>query len=144
MVKSMKNNFKSYSELVKLSTFEQRFEYLRLNGVVGKETFGYDRYLNQMLYKTREWKKVRQEVIIRDNGCDLGCSGFEIYGRVLIHHINPITVEDVINRSFKIFDPDNLIATTHNTHLAIHYGDSDLLVLPPMDRSKNDTSPWLK
>ena len=134
--------FKTYSELIKLETFEDRFQYLRLDGIVGEETFGFDRYLNQFLYKSDEWKLCRRDIIIRDNGCDLGCEGFEVYGRILIHHINPITVDDIVNRNPKVFDPENLILTSHNTHQAIHYGNEDLLILAPIERSKNDTSPW--
>lgn len=140
--KVIQMSIKSYSEMITLPTFEERFEYLRLDGFVGQETFGYDRYLNQILYNSPEWKKCRQKVIIRDNGCDLGCEGFEIQGRILIHHINPITLEDIHNRSPKIFDPDNLITTVHNTHNAIHYGDRNLLLIAPIERSRNDTCPW--
>ena len=133
---------KTYSELSKLKTFEDRFRYLRLDGIVGEETFGFDRYLNQILYQSKEWKQCRRDIIIRDNGCDLGCEGFEVRGRILIHHINPITVDDIVNRNPKVFDPENLILTSHNTHQAIHYGNEDLLVTAPIERSKNDTSPW--
>lgn len=133
---------KTYSELSKLKTFEDRFQYLRLDGIVGEETFGFDRYLNQILYKSDEWKQCRRGIIIRDNGCDLGCEGYEVHGRILIHHINPITVDDIVNRNPKVFDPEYLILTTHNTHQAIHYGNEDLLVTAPIERSKNDTSPW--
>ena len=133
---------KTYSALSNLETFEERFQYLRLDGTVGEETFGYDRYLNQILYKSDEWKQCRRDIIIRDNGCDLGCDGFEVHGRILIHHINPITVDDIVNRNPWVFDPENLILTSHNTHQAIHYGNEDLLILPPIERSKNDTSPW--
>lgn len=134
--------FKTYSELSNLETFEDRFQYLRLDGTVGEETFGFDRYLNQILYKSYEWKQCRSGIIIRDNGCDLGCEGFEVHGRILIHHINPITVDDIVNRNPKVFDPENLILTSHNTHQAIHYGNEGLLVRAPIERSKNDTSPW--
>lgn len=133
---------KTYSELSKLKTFEDRFQYLRLDGIVGEETFGFDRYLNQTLYKSDEWKQCRRGIIIRDNGCDLGCEGYEVHGRILIHHINPITVDDIVNRNPKVFDPEYLILTSHNTHQAIHYGNEDLLVTAPIERSKNDTSPW--
>ena len=133
---------KTYSELSKLKTFEDRFQYLRLDGIVGKETFGFDRYLNQILYKSDKWKQCRRGIIIRDNGFDLGCEGYEVHGRILIHHINPITVDDIINRNPKVFDPEYLILTSHNTHQAIHYGNEDLLVTAPIERSKNDTSPW--
>lgn len=133
---------KTYSELSKLKTFEDRFQYLRLDGIVGEETFGFDRYLNQILYQSDEWKRCRRDIIIRDNGCDLGCEGFEVHGRILIHHINPITVDDIVNRNPKVFDPENLILTSHNTHQAIHYGNEDLLIRAPVERSKNDTCPW--
>jgi hypothetical protein len=133
---------KTYSELSKLKTFEDRFQYLRLDGIVGEETFGFDRYLNQILYQSKEWKRCRRDIIIRDEGCDLGCEGFEIHGRILIHHINPITVDDIVNRNPKVFDPENLILTSHNTHQAIHYGNEDLLIRAPIERSKYDTCPW--
>ena len=133
---------RTYSELSKLKTFEDRFQYLRLDGIVGEETFGFDRYLNQTLYQSDEWKRRRRDIIIRDNGCDLGCEGFEVHGRILIHHIDPITVDDIVNRNPKVFDPENLILTSHNTHQAIHYGNEDLLILAPIERSKNDTCPW--
>ena len=105
-------------------------------------TFGHDRYLNQYLYHTPEWKRFRRDIIIRDNGSDLACEGYEIYGKILVHHIDPITVEDVLRRHPKIFDPENVICTSHNTHNAIHYGDSSLLVTDPIVRTKNDTCPW--
>ena len=133
---------RTYSELSKLKTFEDRFQYLRLDGIIGEETFGFDRYLNQILYQSDEWKRCRRDIIIRDNGCDLGCEGFEVHGRILIHHINPITVDDIVNRNLKVFDPENLILTSHNTHQAIHYGNEDLLIRAPIERSKNDTCPW--
>ena len=133
---------RTYSELSKLKTFEDRFQYLRLDGIVGEETFGFDRYLNQILYQSDEWKRRRRDIIVRDNGCDLGFEGFEIHGRILIHHIDPITVDDIVNRNPKVFDPENLILTSHNTHQAIHYGNEDLLILAPIERSKNDTCPW--
>ena len=135
-------SIKTYSELITLPTFEERFNYLKLGGTVGESTFGFDRYLNQNLYKSQEWKSVRNKVIIRDNGCDLACEGYEIYGKVLIHHINPITAEDMINRNPIIFDLENLITTVHNTHNAIHYGDENLLIKGPIERIKNDTIPW--
>lgn len=134
---------RTYSELITIPTFKERFEYLKLDGSVGIETFGYDRYLNQILYKSSEWRKFRNQIIVRDNGCDLACSGFEIYGqKVLIHHINPISVEDVIHRSCNVFDADNVITTTLDTHNAIHYGDVDLLTIGPVERMPNDTCPW--
>ena len=139
---SMKN--KSYSELIRLPTYLDRFRYLQINGAVGAETFGYDRYLNQILYRTGEWKRFRRDIILRDNGCDLACDDYEIFGRILVHHINPITVDDVLNRDPKIFDPNNVITTTLDTHNAIHYGDERLLVMDPIVRTKNDTCPWRK
>lgn len=135
-------SIKTYSELITIPTFEERFEYLQLKGSVGKDTFGYDRYLNQVLYRSPEWKRLRNQIIIRDGGCDLACEGYDIYGKVLIHHLNPITVEDVLARSRKVFDPDNLVCVTHNTHNAIHYGDAELLITGPIIRTKNDTCPW--
>ena len=142
MGKVIQTMIRTYSELITLPTFEERFEYLKLNGTVGKETFGYDRYLNQMFYKLPEWLEARDTVIIRDNGCDLGIEGREIYGRILVHHINPITMEDIVNRNSILFDPENLISTTKNTHDAIHYSDESILVIDPIARSKNDTCPW--
>lgn len=137
-------NIRTYSELITLPTFIERYRYLRLGGIVGKETFGYDRYLNQILYTLGEWKSFRRKIIIRDNGCDLGCPGFEIFERAIVHHINPITVEDILNRNPMIFDPENVITTIHNTHQAIHYSDEGLLIRAPTERSKNDTCPWKK
>lgn len=133
---------RTYTELSKLTTFESRYRYLRLGGTVGKETFGFDRYLNQILYQSPKWKSSRNHVIIRDNGCDLGIEGHEIQGRVLVHHMNPITIEDIEKESEFLFDPEYLISTIHNTHNAIHYGDDSLLFLPPVERSINDTCPW--
>lgn len=133
---------KTYSELIALPTFEERFEYLQLKGTVGQETFGFDRYLNQILYNSKEWKHLRNKIIVRDNGCDLALEGFEIYGRILIHHINPITIDDVIKRREIVFDPENLICVTHNTHNAIHYGNKSLLITGPIKRRANDTCPW--
>lgn len=133
---------RTYSELITLSTFKERYEYLRLGGVVGKDTFGFDRYLNQIFYKSLEWQSVRREVIIRDNGCDLGLDGYEIKGKILIHHMNPINVEDILNRSDTLLNPEYLITTVLATHNAIHYGDATLLSTLPKERSKNDTCPW--
>ena len=133
---------KTYSELITFPTYEERFRYLQLKGAVGKDTFGYDRYLNQILYNSQEWKRFRDKIIIRDNGCDLACKGYDIHGRILVHHINPIRVDDVVNRNSIVFDPENVVCVTHNTHNAIHYGDESLLVLSPVERTKNDTCPW--
>ena len=138
----MMTTTKSYSELMRLKTFEERYQYLRIGGAVGAETFGYDRYLNQILYNSHDWRKFRNPIIIRDNGCDLACLDRELESRVIIHHINPITVEDVLNRDPKIFDPENVICVSHNTHQAIHYGDENLLYKNPVERKPNDTCPW--
>ena len=144
VVIAMKNSIRTYSELITIPTFEERFEYLKLNGSVGLETFGHDRYLNQILYNSPEWRRFRPEIIVRDNGCDLACEGYEIFGKILIHHINPITARDILNRNPKVFDPENVITTVHNTHNAIHYGDENLLITAPIERSRNDTCPWRK
>lgn len=133
---------RTYSELVTLPTFEERFNYLKLKGQVGKDTFGFDRWLNQIFYRDPEWKSVRDYVIVRDNGCDLGVDGYEINGRILVHHMNPISKEDILERSKYLLDPEFLISTIHNTHNAIHYGDEDLLIKTPIERTKNDTCPW--
>ena len=133
---------KSYLEMIQLPTFEERYEYLKLGGLVGEETFGYDRYLNQVLYRSSEWKRFRRDIILRDNGCDLACDGYDIIGKILIHHINPITIDDIMNRSSCLFDPNNVISTSLNTHNAIHYGDAELLMTGPIERTKNDTCPW--
>ena len=133
---------RTYSELCQLSTFEERFEYLRLNGSVGKDTFGFDRYLNQQFYRSSDWKRIRDRVILRDNGCDLGVEGYEIRGRILIHHINPISVEDIHTMSDFLMSPEYLICVSHRTHNAIHYGDESLIVSAPIERSQNDTCPW--
>lgn len=137
-------SIKTYSELITLPTFEERYRYLRLRGAVGQDTFGFDRYLNQAFYRSAEWKRIRDLVIIRDNGCDLALEGHEIYGRILIHHMNPITVKDIQAASEFLLNPDYLICVTHATHNAIHYGDENLLVKAPIERTKNDTCPWKK
>ena len=126
----------------KLETFEERYQYLRLDGVIGEDTFGFDRYLNQIFYRSQRWKRVRDQVIVRDNGCDLGIEGHEIYGKVLIHHMNPITIRDIENESDFLLNPEYLICVTHNTHNAIHYGDEGLLMKGPIERTKNDMCPW--
>lgn len=135
---------RTYSELITLPTFEERFQYLKLDGVIGKETFGFKRWLNQELYHSDEWLSFRDAITIRDNGCDLGVPGFEIFGSVLIHHLNPITYEDILNRRPCVFDPENVICTRLSTHNAIHYGDESLLITSPVQRSRNDTCPWRK
>lgn len=138
----MTRTIKSYSELMSLPTFTERYQYLRIGSKIGEATFGYDRYLNQILYTSREWRRFRDQIIVRDNGCDLGCLDRELRERIIVHHINPITVEDVINRNPMVFDPENVICVSHNTHEAIHYGDEDLLVKNPIERKPNDTCPW--
>ena len=133
---------RTYSELIRLPTFEERFRYLRLKGSVGKETFGFDRYLNQNFYRSSAWKRVRDQVIVRDNGCDLGIYDRIIYGKILIHHMNPINDEDILNMTDILLNPEYLICVTLDTHNAIHYGDDDLLIKEPVVRFKNDTCPW--
>ena len=132
----------TYTEMSKLKTFEERFEYLKLNGLVGVETFGWDRYLNQALYQSPEWRRCRRIVILRDNGCDLGVDGYSIGGRIIIHHINPISIEMIENRDFMIFDLDNLVCVSHQTHEAIHYGSTDILPKEPVERKPGDTKLW--
>lgn len=135
---------KSYSELMKLKTFEERFEYLKLNGKVGDFTFNGRRYLNQLLYNSSSWRSFRRDIAIRDDGCDLAHPDHKIYGktRLVVHHINPLTVEDIVNKNPCIFDMDNVILTTDLTHKAIHYGDSSLLFSEPIERKENDTCLW--
>jgi len=133
---------RTYSELITFPTFEERYRYLRLGGQVGRDTFGFDRYLNQIFYRSQRWKSIREQVIIRDNGCDLGMEGYEIYGNIIIHHMNPITLEDIERESEFLTNPEYLICTIHNTHNAIHYGDESLLITAPIERSKYDTCPW--
>lgn len=134
---------RTYSELIMLPTFEDRYEYLKLNGKIGEETFGFDRYINQQLYqRSQKWKSVRDKVIIRDNGCDLSMEGYEIWGKIIIHHMNPITIEDIERESDFVFNPEYLISTSLNTHNAIHYGDENLLIKAPIERTKYDTCPW--
>lgn len=133
---------RNYSELITLRTFKERFEYLKLDGIVGEETFGFDRYMNQIFYKSNEWASVRREVIIRDNGCDLGVDGYEIHVKILIHHMNPINLSDIIHKTDELLNPDYLITTVLSTHNAIHYGDASLLPALPIERRANDTCPW--
>lgn len=133
---------RTYSELITLPTFKERYKYLQLSGTVGEQTFGFDRYMNQIFYQSQEWKSIRNHVILRDNGCDLGVDGYEIHGRILIHHMNPITAKDIERRSDILLNPEYLISTVHNTHNAIHYGDEGLLMIAPVERRKNDTCPW--
>lgn len=136
-------NLRTYSELITIPTFIDRYRYLKLGGKVGEETFGFDRYLNQIFYTSEEWRAVRDHVIVRDHGCDLGIRDREILGnRILVHHMNPITVDDILKRSKFLLDPEYLITTVKNTHDAIHYGDEDLLFTGLVERTKNDTCPW--
>jgi hypothetical protein len=133
---------KTYTELSRFSSFEDRFEYLRLRGAVGRSTFGFDRYINQQFYQSREWKSARDFVIVRDGGCDLGVRGYEIHAEMLIHHINPVSVDDILDHEEWILDPEFLITTTHNTHNAIHYGDASLLPKVVIARGPGDTKLW--
>ena len=133
---------KTYSELITIPSFLERYRYLKLGGSIGEETFGCDRYLNQTLYRSPEWKRFRRDMIIRDNGMDLAADDYEIVGKILVHHIDPLTPQDVIRRDPKIFDPENVICTSMNTHNAIHYGDESLLMIEPVVRTKYDTCPW--
>lgn len=135
-------SIKTYSELILLPTFEERFKYLQLNGRVGDDTFGFDRYINQKFYRSAEWKRIRDYIIIRDNGCDLASDGYEIHGRILIHHMNPITISDIKFSTEYLMNPDYLICVTHSTHNAIHYGDEKQIITGPIVRTKNDTCPW--
>jgi hypothetical protein len=134
---------RTFAKLSTLPTFEERYKYLKLNGVVGATTFGYDRYLNQTLYKSKRWLQVRDEVIIRDDGCDLGVPGYEIHGLIIVHHMNVLTLKDIEFERDVVFDTRFLISTTINTHNAIHYGDESLLFTPFPERKRNDTCPWL-
>lgn len=135
---------RTYSELITLPTFEERYRYLRLGGKVGEETFGFDRYLNQLFYKSGDWLDIRDYVISRDLGCDLAMSDREIPDKILVHHMNPITVEDIVHKSDFLLDPEYLICTSKNTHDAIHYGDESILITAPVIRTKYDTCPWRK
>lgn len=136
-------NIKTYSELITLSTFEERYRYLRIGGSVGKETFGFDRYLNQKFYSSAEWKRFRRDVILRDMGCDLGIEDREIQGLIIIHHLNAIEPKDIREKNVRVLlDYDNVICVSDNTHKAIHYGDDSLLFTNPIIRTRNDTCPW--
>lgn len=141
-IRMKKSGIRTYSELIQLDTFEERFEYLKVNGKVGEDTFGFDRYLNQVFYRSKEWKRIRDQVIFRDNGCDLGVEGYDIYGKIIIHHMNPIRVDDIRHSSEFLLDPEYLICTKLETHNAIHYGDADLIPSAPIERKPNDTCPW--
>ena len=131
-----------YSELRRIDSFEERFDYLSLGGEVGVHTFGFDRWMNQLFYHSREWRLIRDEVLVRDQGCDLGVLGYEIPMEPLVHHMNPVTIEDIRNHEQWILDPQYLITTSHKTHNAIHYGDKSLLPLGPVDRRPGDTNLW--
>jgi len=133
---------RTYSELSSLKTFAERFEYLKLDGSVGIETFRRDRYFNQKFYGSKEWRRIRNSIILRDNGCDMGLPGFDIYGKVLIHHINPITVSDIADYTEYLTNPEFLICVSFDTHNAIHYGSADILQKAPPERRPNDTCPW--
>ena len=135
---------RTYSELSKLKTFKERFEYLKLDGLIGEETFGWDRYLNQVFYKSPEWRSTRDKIIVRDNGRDVGVEGYDIFGKIIIHHMNPMSLADIANRNPDIFNPEYLICVSHETHNAIHYGDANQLNLGPIERTVNDTCPWRK
>ena len=133
---------RSYSALCQLSTFEARFEYLSMGGSVGEATFGFDRWMNQRFYRSYAWKRARKQVILRDEACDLGIPGFEIASGLLIHHMNPVTPKDIRYNMLWLVDPEYLITTTHQTHNAIHYGDYNLIRLPPVERRPGDTKLW--
>lgn len=133
---------RTYSELITMSDFAERYRYLRLFGSIGKDTFGFERYLNQSFYKSQEWRDIKNHVIVRDNGCDLGVEGFDIYGRIYIHHMNPITTDDIVEQTEFLLDPEYLICTSFNTHQAIHYGDETNLAILPQERAPYDTCPW--
>lgn len=137
------SKIRTYSELIRIPDFTERYKYLKLNGVIGEDTFGFDRYLNQVFYHSKAWQDVRRQVILRDNGCDLACEGYDIPGKVLIHHMNPITLKDINQRKDEILDPEFLICVSFDTHNAIHYGDdSRIIAVTPVIRTKNDTCPW--
>lgn len=139
-----KNHIRTYTELSKLNTFKERYEYLRLDGNVSEETFGFDRILNQKFYRSAEWKRIRDEVIVRDLGCDLGVEGYDINTKIYIHHMNPITKMDLVDQTEFLLNPEYLICCSFNTHQAIHYGSEDLTPQDPVIRTKNDTCPWKK
>lgn len=138
----MMRRIRTYTELIRLNTFEDRFNYLKLDGRVGDVTFGYDRILNQILYNSSRWRKLRDDIIIRDEACDLGVEGYDLYTRIIVHHMNPITIEDVEMERPEVYNPEFLICVSHNTHNAITYGNESLLPKMPIERSRNDTCPW--
>ena len=136
------SKIRTYSELSRLETFLERYNYLRLGGLLGLRTFGFDRWVNQRFYKSHEWKHVREQVIVRDHGCDLGVFGYEIHSNLMIHHMNPIRLDDIKHGNTEIIDPNFLITTSLRTHNAIHYGDEDLLPRGPVERKSGDTTLW--
>lgn len=137
------SKIRTYSELIKIPTFEERYKYLKLTGKVGDDTFGFDRYLNQIFYRSPEWKQVRNLVIVRDNGCDMAFEGYDIFGKILVHHMNPFTVKDVSLRNEDLLNPEFLVCVSMDTHNAIHYSDdSRILTIEPVIRRPNDTCPW--
>lgn len=142
LVKVIRMSIKTYSELCTIATFEERYDYLRLGGRVGEDTFGFERYLNQKFYQSTEWRHFRDSIIVRDFGCDLGLTGYEIHGPIYLHHLNPLTVSDLKNRADALMNPENVICTSFTTHQAIHYGDRNLLPQPLILRTRNDTCPW--
>ena len=133
---------KTYTELIRFNSFEDRFNYLMLNGMVGEETFGFDRWLNQKFYNSDEWRSIRDFVIIRDGGCDLAMDGYEIHGKLYVHHMNQINQSDILHSSDILINPEYLVCVSHNTHNAIHYGDASLLMTAPIERRPGDTCPW--
>lgn len=133
---------KTYSELIRFKTLEERYRYLRIGGRVGEETFGFDRWMNQVFYKDPRWRDIRDEVITRDNGCDLGLEGYDIPGKIFVHHMNPVTKDDILYNFDSLLNPEFLISTSKRTHDAIHYGNEDLLPQSPIVRTRNDTCPW--
>lgn len=138
----MSSRIRSYTELSRIASFEERYAYLSIRSQVGVDTFGFERWLNQAFYHSREWRHVRQRVIARDYGCDLGIRGYEIFDKIIVHHMNPIAVEDITHANLDILNPEYLISVSHRTHNAIHYGDSSLLVKPLVRRRPGDTKLW--
>lgn len=133
---------KSYSELIRLKTFEERYQYLRTSSIVGDRSFGSDRYLNQSFYRSKVWRDLRHEIIVRDNGCDLAFPGYEIYSMIVIHHINPVTIEDIESGSDNLLNPEGLITTSHETHMAIHYARESFRPSVLVERRPGDQTPW--
>lgn len=135
---------RTYSELLTIPTFEERYEYLKLSGRVAEQTFGFDRWLNQVFYRSSQWRQLRNQIIIRDNGCDLGIEGREIFDKIYVHHMNPLLKNDIVDKTEYLLNPEYLICVSHMTHEAIHYGDSNLLMKDFVERTPGDTSPWLR